>query len=271
VSVERLAQAIAGPDSDDRTWATGEITQVYADGLVDVDLGRGPVTCQVLGSYTPRTGDVVAVLRQTLRDGAKPLVLGATRTENATTVDVQSQLAVVWNVAAAPAPGGGTSGSTAFNPTAVKSWRAGTGWSRDEAYQGVYTSQFGVWRGCYFYGSAIRSTLRGVTVTSATIRLSRADAGGIVAGVPVRLARHTHESQPGGGPIEVPGRTVVGSVARGAVATVSLPTSWAQTLVDGTGGTRGLMHADDSFANYAIFRALAADAQSGRLTINWTS
>lgn len=271
MSVERLAQAISGPDSDDRTWATGEITQIYADGLVDVDLGRGAVTCQVIASYTPRTGDVVAVLRQTLRDGAKPLVLGATRTENATTVDVQTQLAVVWNVSAAPAPGGGTSGSNSFNPVAIKSWRSGTGWSRDEAYQGVFSSQFGTWRGCYFYGSAIRSTLSGVTVTSATIRLSRANSGGIVAGVPVTLARHTHQTQPAVGPIEVPGRTVVGSVARNTVETVSIPRSWAQTLVDGTGGTRGLMHTDDSFSNYAIFNALAADAQSGRLTINWTS
>lgn len=261
-----LRDALSKPDPDPLVWLA-TITSIDAGGTVGIDLGGGRTidVASVLSSYTPRVGDVVQVLR---RDGSTWLVLGDVRDSNQTTVDVTTSLSFPFNVApAAPA----VANPFVVDSNNIQSWRNNEGWSgaaeSNNAAQGAFSTTWGYYRGCYFYGSTAFSALKGATCTGITIRLHRDGSGGIAGGERQWIAPHTHATQPSGAPYFPVGATNVGSLAWNGIGTFALPTIWGQRLIDGV--YKGFGHLYLGTADYSICVGLGSDALSGRLSISW--
>jgi hypothetical protein len=265
--VTSLRRAIEGAPDSPPAVSSATVTELAVDGTVTVDLGSGRVVASalVLASYTPSVGDVVQVLR---RDEQSWLVLGSTRTSNPTTVDVTASLAFPFNVVAA-SPGG--SNPLVVAPNNIQSWRNNEGWSgaaeSNHAAQGAYSTTWGYYRGCYFYGSPF-TALAGRTCTGLTIRLHRTGSGGISGAERIWLAPHTHASQPTSSPYFAASAIQVGTLAWNATGTFTLPTSWGQALIDGT--YKGFGHLYLGTADYAIMAGLDTDTLSGQLSLSWT-
>lgn len=267
-----LPAAILGPDTKQGVY-TGTISQIYADGTVDVDLGSNAIAtgCYVVASYTPVTGDLVELVR---RDSSSWLVYGPRRTSNATTVQVGRSVGIPWNInPAAP----GVSNPLVKNPVSTRSWRESDGWGGaylpavDYVGQGAYSSgSLGYYRGCYFYGAGAFTVLAGRRCTSLTIRLSRAGSGGASGGTTQWIAPHVHATQPAGQPTFVGGVSGVGTLAWNTAGVFNLPIEWGQGLIDGIySGFGHLLLAYGNF-NYSIAKGLSGDASTGQISLGWT-
>lgn len=256
-----LATALAARFADG-PFITATVQAVNADGTVDLAVTGGTISgAGVLGSYTPRSGDSVVVAR---RSAEAVFVLGSLRTSNATTVPVDAALSLAWNVApAVPA---------LANPFTVDTYSTGTygyGWVSDEVYQGAYTIGNAYRKGCLFYGTGFDSVRgSGITITRARLTLSRPSSAGSSAGRPFYVAGHAHDYQPTTEPVFVTGATPVGSWAWGDTATVDIPVSLGQGLVDGT--IRGLGSLYLGTYHYAKWSSKTAYSLQGRLTLDWT-
>ena len=257
-----------GPDSDELA-PSGTITGVSADGTVAVDFGGGRVisSCEVLASYTPASGDSVRVMRA---GPASWLVLGTVRTSNPTTVDVTASLSFPFNVT--PAAPSGAASPLVVPAATIRSYRDNEGWSgaaeSNNAAQGAYSTRYGYYRGCYFYGAGAFTGLAGRTCTSLTIRLARTGSAGIAGGENIWLAPHTHDGIPAGAPYFPVSPVNVGQLAWNGTGTFTLPVAWGQALIDGV--YKGIGHRFLGTSDYAVFKGLAADSLSGQISLGWT-
>ena len=253
------------------TLQTASIESINSDGTVDLRLVDGVRYSVPVGSwYTPATGDSVKVMRA---DPFSLFVLGTVKDTNATTVNVATNFLFPYNVTSVPVSDpGGDSGTETFQVTDTKSWRHLDGWSRIDVYQGAYSSSYGYWSGCYFYGSAPQNTLKGKTVTSGTIRLHRKSEGGNSANVPQYIAPHAHKSQPSSSPNFTASARNVGLLDWGEAHEFSLPKAWLQKLVDGDPKVHGFGHRISATGSkYSIAYNDGGDSNTGRLTIHWKS
>lgn len=156
-------------------------------------------------------------------------------------------------------------GSKTFTPVETRS-RQGSKWrtDNDNVYQGQYGGN-GNHYGCAFYGSGPRS-LAGSTVTSAQVKIRRRSAGGITAAQSTTLWLMTNATRPGGAPT-LTSSTAGPSLAWGASTTFTVPTSWAQALVNGTAG--GLAVYDSDGSPYVILSGRGDWSGAFSLTIKW--
>lgn len=130
--------------------------------------------------------------------------------------------------------------------------------------QGRYGTQYGLNLGAAFYGTKPRS-LRGATVTRATLRLRRVSAG-VFAGRRPTLRLLTQASRPSGAPTM--NETLQGpSIAVNSTVTFTLPNAWAQAIVNGTRGGIGIyIGANEPYMRFAGRSAWSA---AWTLTIDW--
>jgi hypothetical protein len=167
----------------------------------------------------------------------------------------------------APAPKPVTvTGSKTFTPVETRS-RQGSKWrtDNDDVYQGEYGGN-GNHTGCAFYGSGPRS-LAGATVTSAYVKLRRKSAGGITAAQDTTFWLVAEKTRPSGAPTL--GSTTDGpNLKWGETYTFTIPTSWAQAMVDGTAGGLAIFESDGS--PYVIFDGRGRYSSSFALTINYS-
>lgn len=139
-------------------------------------------------------------------------------------------------------------------------WRTDT----DDLVQGTYGG-YGNSTGAAFYGTKPRS-LDGATVTSASVAVRRG-RGGAYAAQATTLRLVTEAVKPSGAP------TLTSTTAGPnlAVDTTSraftVPTAWAQAMVDGTAGGLALFDGDGS--PYARYAGRGSYSASFTLTINW--
>lgn len=160
-----------------------------------------------------------------------------------------------------------TTGRLTVSPVETRSYRPGQGWrtDNDDVYQGQYGGN-GNHTGCVFYGDGPRS-LRGATVTSASIRVKRV-SGGDYAARQTTLRQITQRRKPGGAPTFTGGSTNGPKLAVGASdKTISVPAGFAQALVDGTAG--GFAIYDAGGAPYVRLAGRGAWSGAWTLTINW--
>lgn len=142
------------------------------------------------------------------------------------------------------------------------SWRT----DNDDVYQGTFGGN-GNHTGCAFYSTKPQS-LEGATVTAATIRVWRPDAGGANSAQPTTMRLVTQNKKPAGAPT-LGASTSGPSLRRGqTVAAFTIPTSWAQAMVDGTAGGLGFFESDGS--PYVILAGRGRSSSSFALTITWT-
>lgn len=226
---------------------SGSTVTVTADGI--------EVTVQVARDLTVASGDVLILLMY------------------------QSQwIAVGRMYTAAPADTSGTNtpapspkptvvtGTTVIAPSETRSYRSG-GWrtDNDDVYQGQYAGN-GNHTGCVFYGTKPRS-LSGVTVTGATIRVLRPDAGGAYAAQATTMRLVTQATRPAGAPT-LTSSTSGPSLRRGGRNDAfAVPTAWAQSIVDGTAGGIGFFTSSGS--PYVIFAGRGRWSPAFTMTISW--
>lgn len=130
--------------------------------------------------------------------------------------------------------------------------------------QGRYGTQWGRNTGCAFYGTKPR-TLKGATVTRATIRVRRVQAGVFAARTPT-LRLVTQATRPSGAPT-LNESTSGPSIAVNETLTHTIPNSWAQQIVDGTrGGIAVHINADTPYMRFAGRSSWSA---AWTLTIDW--
>lgn len=162
-------------------------------------------------------------------------------------------------------PPSATTGTTVFGPVETRSYRNGA-WrtDNDDIYQGQYGGA-GNHTGCAFYGSGPRS-LAGATVQSAVIQVRRKRGGGITAPQATTMRLVTQATRPGGAPT-LGASTSGPTLGWGGTASFTIPTSWAQAMVDGTAGALGFFVGGGS--PYVIFDGRGAYGPSFSVTIKW--
>lgn len=162
------------------------------------------------------------------------------------------------------------------------SYRLGYGgmWRNDgdEVYQGDWTGNDNH-RGVYMYGAKIYAALStgGVvrTPTKATIYLKRlSTAHGNNTGVGINLRGHLYQTKPSGDPVG--GMTNEGSdgddivfLSRGEAATVTIPSSWYNNIVDATAANRieGFGVYGSTTADYAVMYGVSGGSSYGKVTL----
>lgn len=165
----------------------------------------------------------------------------------------------------APKPSAVT-GKLVVVPVETRSYRSGD-WrdDTDDVYQGQYGGN-GNHTGCVFYGTKPRS-LAGATVTGATIKVRRPDAGGTNAAQTVTMREMTQRTRPSGAPT-LGSSTSGPSLRRGQTTnSFAIPTSWAQDFVDGTAG--GLAFFASGGSPYVILAGRGRWSAAFTLTISW--
>lgn len=159
-------------------------------------------------------------------------------------------------------------GSTNIAPVETRSYRTTFGWRTDNL--DVYQGEYGGWgnhTGCVFFGSKPRS-LAGATVTAATIKVARpAGTGASYAAGGSTLRLMTNATRPAGAPT-LTSSTAGPSIKAGQSTTFTIPTSWAQAMVDGTAGGLAFFDADGS--PYVIFSGRGRSAAAFTMNIKWT-
>lgn len=166
-----------------------------------------------------------------------------------------------------PAPKPATvSGSTPFGPVETRSYR-NSAWrtDNDDVYQGQYGGA-GNHTGCAFYGSGPRS-LSGATVSAAAVQVRRKGGGGITAAQTTTLWLVTQSTRPSGAPT-LTSSTTGPSLSWGSATNFTIPTAWAQAMVDGTAG--GLAIFVSGGSPYVILDGRGAYGPSFTMTINWS-
>jgi hypothetical protein len=217
-------------------------------------IGDTTVTVQCARDLTVDAGDVLLILRQGSAWWAIQRLYTAAP---ASTVED--------NTAAPPPKPGTVTGSTTIAPVETRSYRS-SGWRTDS--DNVYQGQYGGWgnhTGCAFYGTK-PGTLSGATVTSAKLKVKRVQ-GGSYAAVTGTLVKITQKTRPAGAPT-VTGGSAVTLPAVGKTSTLTVPTAYAQALVDGTVGGLGLY--DSSGSPYAVTAGRGAYSAAWTLTIGWS-
>ncbi|MFD6771065.1 hypothetical protein ACFWC6_33145 [Micromonospora chalcea] len=157
-------------------------------------------------------------------------------------------------------------GRRVIAPVETRSYRPTWGWRTDntDVYQGEYGSN-GNHTGVAFYGSAPRS-LTGATVNKATIQVKRVSAG-TYAAQPTTLRLITQSTRPSGAPTVQVSTTAGPSLAVGDSTTFTIPSAWAQALVDGTAGGIGVYNASGS--PYVRLAGRGTWSPAFTLTIDW--
>ncbi len=247
----------------------GRIKQIYTNGTCDVDLGAGRVisSASIAGWYTPITGD--AVLVEKLSDGQWHC-RGPVRTFNQTTVAVGRVLTIPWNVRqSAPA----LANPLVVSVASTHSWRNTEGWAvsiGDTVAQGAYSSTYGYYRGCYFYGGSAFTGLAGRTCTRLRIKLVRTGSGGSAGATQQIIQPHTHPSQPADQPYFADSAFNAGSLGWSSSGVFDLPTSWGQALINGTYFGFGHNLLATGNGNYSLNAGAGADATTGQITLDWS-
>jgi hypothetical protein len=164
-----------------------------------------------------------------------------------------------------------TTGTLTCVPTVTACYRDGS-WRSDgdpvnsfDLYQGRYGgSSYGRNTGCAFYGSKPH-TLSGATCTRATLKLKRLSAGDF-AGRAVTLRLVSQTSRPSGSPT-LNESTTGPSLGIGDSTTFTLPTSWGQSLIDGSRG--GIAISISSDTPYIHLAGRGSWSAAMTLSLSW--
>lgn len=232
---------------------TATATSTVSGSTCTAVVGETEVTVQVARDLTVAADDVLLVLRQGTQWWAIARLFAAAPTPPPPDPGPPPKPDIV-------------TGTLVCAPVETRSYRATFGWrtDSDDVYQGEYGG-WGLHTGCAFYGSKPRS-LTGATVTSATVRVKRRTGGGYFA-VAGTLVQITEDTRPSGAPT-VTGGSAVTIPAVGAVSTITVPTAYAQDLVDGVTGGLGFYDADGS--PYARTAGRSYWSAAWMLTIGWS-
>lgn len=234
---------------------TGIATGAKSSGLLTVTVGGVAIVMQAARDVTFAAGDRVAVIK------ANGVWVAVCRLDTAAAADQPD------NPPPPPPKPVTVTGSTTFSPVETRSYRTVFGgWRTDTAdvYQGQYGGN-GNHTGCAFYGNGPHS-LSGATVTSASVKLKRQASGGVTAAQDTTFWLLSQKTRPSGAPTR--GSSTDGpNLKWGQTTTFTIPTSWAQDMVDGNSGGLAIFESDG--APYVILEGRGSYKPSFQLTIKW--
>lgn len=250
--------------ADTRVSLDGSMTVGTISGTVSVDkkvnviMGGIEIGCRINRDLTVAVGDRVLVLHDGINRWVICRVFSAAVVDNA---DAPSD-------SVPPPQPTITTGTTVLSPVETRSYRTSYGWRSDntDVYQGQYGG-FGNHTGCAFYGAKGPASLKGATVTSASIRVKRI-SGGVFGSQTSTMRLLTEKTKPSGTPTLTSSTTGPALAVGSTDSSFTVPTSWAQAIVDGTAG--GLAFFDGSGSPYIRFAGKSAYASAFALTIKWT-
>ncbi|AMQ66607.1 glycerophosphoryl diester phosphodiesterase [Bacillus phage Shbh1] len=122
--------------------------------------------------------------------------------------------------------------------------------SSNSVYQGKW-GQWGLYKGCWFFGTGMRNELQGATIKRVRIRPRRASTGGFSSGVGIVFRMHSHSSRPSGEPnMSNTSHTV--NFSRGERKWVTLPSSFHSLFSNGNWYGVGIYTTNTSDSRYAI-------------------
>lgn len=203
---------------------TGVALSSKVGSIVDVNVNGAVRSVQVARDLVVASGDVVVIHKfGSLWAATARLYAAATPETPPIYTDLDPNPATV-------------TGTTVVQPEVTQTYLAGTGWSTAmDVQQGVHGG-FGNATGCAFYGTKPRS-LTGATVTAARLeRIHRLSDPGAATGSTMWLI--TEATRPSGAPTRT-SSTTGPSTVRGTSTSFTVPTAWAQSIVDGTAGGIG--------------------------------
>lgn len=158
-------------------------------------------------------------------------------------------------------------GTLIVAPVETRSHRTVYGWRTDnrDIYHGQYAG-WGIHTGCAFYGTKPLS-LAGATVTGASIKVRRPESSGSTYdAAPTTIWLLSERTRPAGAPTRNES-TAGPNIAAGRTAEFTIPTSWAQAIVDGSRGGIGFYEADGT--PYVIFAGQTRWSAAMTLTLDW--
>lgn len=199
-----------------------------------IEVGGVQVTAQVLRGLTLARWDPVLITRH----GATYVVVGKLA---ATTPAAPLGDATVGDTSP-DAPPVVTTGTLVCPAVETRSYRGSWRDDTDDVYQGEYGG-WGNHQGCAFYGSLPRS-LAGATVTGSRVLVRRL-SGGTYAAQTTTLRLVSQATRPAGAPT-LGSSTTGPSLPVGGQTEHTVPTSWAQAMVDGTAGALAIYTAGGS-------------------------
>ncbi len=156
-------------------------------------------------------------------------------------------------------------GQLVISPVETRSYRNGA-WrlDTDEIVQGAYGA-LGNSTGVAFYGDKPRS-LEGAIITGVQLQVRRADRGGGNASTDTTAWLVTESARPAGAPT-LSASTAGPSIRRGYTASVALPASMGQALVDGTAG--GIAVYAASGTPFVVFAGQGEWSPSFTVILSW--
>lgn len=233
----------------------GVTAGVKSSGLVPVTFGGQTVNCVAERDVTYLVGDPVIICKV----GAQWFVLNR----------YYAQITAPPTSETPPDPKPTTTtGQLVISPMETRSYRTSfsVGWRTDD--DDVYHGQYGGYGnhiGSVFYGTKPR-TLDGATVTSASVKI-RVDQIGSYPPSATVMRLMTNSTRPSGAPT-LTSTTSGPSVPQGTtINAFTVPTAWAQAMVDGMAGGIAFYDADGS--PYVRYAGRSKWSPSFTMTINW--
>lgn len=233
-------------------------TAAKSGSTVAATLAGRAIVVQCARDLTVASGDVLIVGKAGAGNRSQWFAVGRAFTAAPGYVDPDGGVA--------PPPAFSTpSGRLAVAPTFTGTYRDGA-WvtGSTDVQQGVYGGA-GNATGVAYYGVKAQS-LAGATVLAASVHVGRL-AGGSTSSQTATLRLVTETDYSGGAPT-LTSTTAGPALAPGGEVDFTVPTSWAQSMVDGTAG--GLAVLDGDGVPYMRFGGRGESAAAWLLSIDWT-
>jgi hypothetical protein len=125
-------------------------------------------------------------------------------------------------------------------------------WSNDDndPLQGEYAG-YGWYKGCWFFGSDLRNTVKGKKISKIRAYVTRANRSGYSTGVGVRLMPHAHPTKPSGQPTMYTGNVKTVTLARGDAAWVDCTAAFKSLFESGQAYGIGIYTSSSAGTDYA--------------------
>lgn len=232
----------------------GMAASTVSSGTASVTVGDVTVTAYTARGLTLAVGDPVLIVRS----GSRYYVTSLLRASAPASPELPDP---------APVPNPpAVAGVLVVSPTTTATYRD-SAWltGEDATYQGSYGA-FGLNTGVAFYGTKPRS-LTGATVLGATLAVRRM-AGGTYTTQTSTLWLITESAQPVGAPTRTSSTTGPALNVSETDVDFTIPTAWAQAIVDGTSGALAIYDADGD--PYMKLAGRQAWASAWTLRITWS-
>lgn len=232
---------------------TGVATAVKSGGFVDVNIDGVLRSVQIARDLVVAVGDVVVVHKfGSLWAASARLGTASLSDTPPTYADLDPNPSTV-------------SGELVVAPVDTGTYQVGSGWSADDAVQQGAHGGYGLATGAAFFGSKPRS-LTGATVTSARLeRIHRLSSPAASTSSTMWLV--TEATRPSGAPTRTSSAAGPSTVPNVSTS-FTVPTAWAQAMVDGTAGGIGFYDADGS--PWVKFAGRSALTPAFTLVIAWS-